>query len=242
MGAWCSCLPTKQEPYSQLSSSINDVCLSVRAGDIILFSGTSLNSVLIEAFTASQWSHIGIVIEDPNVDMRGHPLLLESVRSEDGVIDALTHPPRSSKGVRIVRLRSYLQNYKGNVIAVRYLQTEERQKEFAQMMNRILLDVQTTLYGRPYEKRWLEFFLARFCTMVCAFNQTPDSFFCSELVAHCYQKAGLLQASRATANSFLPDDFCSTGSLHIHSPSECVFGRVVLSPERYIVLTASSCQ
>lgn len=237
MGSSCSSLPTRQAPSSQLNFNIDDVCASVQAGDILLFSGRGLSSACIELFTASQWSHIGVVIEDTDPHMKGEPLLLESVSAADGVVDAC-NDDNAAKGVRVVRLRRYLNQYRGAAIAVRHLQVSTNQPQFVAEINLSLLSTLEALHGRPYERRWTEFVMARFCTMMCAFKQTPDSFFCSELVAHCYQKAGLLDPSSASPNSFLPDDFCASGMLHIRSTDLMHYGTISLGPEKYVDLSA----
>jgi Permuted papain-like amidase enzyme, YaeF/YiiX, C92 family len=76
------------QPYETLRETL-------RTGDIVFCSGSYVFSGLIQKFTGSVWSHVGIIYRD---DTLGRVFILES---ETGI------------GVRLVPLSKYLRDYHG---------------------------------------------------------------------------------------------------------------------------------
>jgi hypothetical protein len=87
----------------------------LKTGDLVLFAGTSWSSRIVQLFTFSQWSHIGVVVRLPQYD--NQPLLWELTRAskladiEHGVL---------ADGLQLVPLADKIKTYAGQV-AIRRL-------------------------------------------------------------------------------------------------------------------------
>ncbi len=175
----------------------------LKTGDIVLFSGKNdLISETIKLVTLSKWSHVGMVLRQPDYDL---VLLWESTTLsnlkdiEDG---------KAKRGVQLVSLRERLRAYRGDVV-IRQLQNisiDENPK-----MKTALLDFRTEVRDRPFEDGWLALlksavdYFGRFSK-----NQEDlSSLFCSELVAEAYQRMGLLAEvpDGEPSNEYTPIDF-----------------------------------
>jgi hypothetical protein len=226
------CMPSFSPPANRIEFSKEDACRVAKTGDIILFSGTSFNSKIIEWVCPSVWSHIGIIFEDP--ERENDPSVFESVESSDNMREAMA-PCAVRPGVRVVRLKEYLEGYKGNAIAIRTLQCEKQYiKSLRKYMTNVLTKQIIEHNGKPYEKRLFEFVNARY-RFFSNPKKTLDSFFCSELVAEVFMRAGLLESDiKSCPSVFLPDDFGDTGDLKLCTP-KCLSGaHIKLGPERFI--------
>lgn len=209
-------LPQKDATADDCTLNIDEVCEIVRSGDIVLFSGASWTSWFVTMFCASQYSHIGIVYRPPDRP----PMLFESIKSDDDGspnIDVRTGEHRV--GVRLVDLRLLLESFTGYAVAVRTLVTPASMDLFAIMNEHMTRSIAASLdrYGRlPYEHRWFNFVVARYNFMRLDIA-VPNAMFCSELVARCYQEAGLLPRWRSSLQ-YLPDDFSQVGDVHLTYP------------------------
>ena len=230
------CMPAFKPPANKISYSIEDACCVAKTGDIILFSGMSTNSTLIEAVCPSVWSHVGIIIEDPKAP--NDPLIFEAVESDGGMIEAIHNEKRA--GVRAVRLKRYLSIYKGNAIALRALQCE---KEHISKLRKHMYDIIARQIveqdGKPYETRWFEFINSRY-RLFQSPKKTLDSFFCSELIAWVLMSAGLIdQTIHQSPNIYLPDDFGDTGEIQLITPTELFGSHITLGKEAFIQTTTN---
>jgi len=216
-------------PASQLALSCTDVLLAAQTGDLVLFSGSSLLSKLIELACDSSWSHVGIVYRTAD-----DVLLLEAVKNYDGVVDVLAR--QECTGVRVVRLADVLYSFHGNYMALRKVQCEtvaELQVVRASLQRAIAGFIQS-YHLRPYEPRWYDFIAAQY-HMLMRVRQRMDAFFCTEVVAVCYMDAGILGggAGRSAPNQYLPFDFCESSNLELQAPPGLV-GRVRLGGTLFV--------
>ena len=85
----------------------------LETGDIILFSGNYFLSYIIEYFTNSIYSHVGVVLKNPNLgDAKFKGIyLLES--GFENTPDPENH--RIKKGVQIINLEDKIKNFKGRI-------------------------------------------------------------------------------------------------------------------------------
>lgn len=167
---------------------------AMRTGDVILYSGgKAAVSVTIKRLTASKWSHVGLVVREPD---DGQPMLWESVLDED-MPDLETGQTRN--GVRLVPLEPAVVAYTG-VVAVRHLDVKRTKKRLADFEA-----FRLSMRGVPFEKSKVELLRAR-----RGGNSEEDfsSVFCSELAAKAYVVMGLLSKGRP-CNDYVPRDFCS---------------------------------
>ena len=163
-----------------------DVRTDIRSGDLAFCSGSYVFSKLIQSFTGSVWSHVGLIYRD---DHLGRIFLLES---EVGI------------GVRLVPISKYLRDYhgrrrpyQGQIVIARVnpsLGDEQVRRAVSYGMD---------LLTKPYDN----FEILRIAARI-AFRRgrrTRDrKFICSELVDECFRAAGLT-FNRAD-NYISPDD------------------------------------
>jgi cell wall-associated NlpC family hydrolase len=144
---------------------------SLRSGDLVFCSGSYLFSGLIQRFTRSVWSHVGIVYRDDNL---GRVFVLES---ETGV------------GVRLVPVSKYLRDYhgrrrpyRGQIVVGRVqpaLTTEQIRQGVSFGMD---------LLTKPYDNSEILRIALRIAFRVG--RRTRDrKFICSELVDECFRAA-----------------------------------------------------
>jgi hypothetical protein len=234
-------LPKKEATPDDCSMTIKEICQIVRSGDIILFSGASWTSWFVTMFCASRYSHIGIVYRAPGQP----PQLFESIKSDDdGSPNCDVRTGKHRVGVRLVDLKLLLKSFRGYAIAVRTLTTPATMAISEHMDEHMTKSIARSIerYGYlPYEHRWFNFVVARYNFMRLNVDE-PDALFCSELVARCFQEAGLLSPERSSVQ-YLPDDFSQMGAIHLSyplSPSVAVgvdtLNVVQLSRELLVVL------
>jgi len=176
-------------PYTTLRDDL-------RSGDLIFCSGSYVFSGLIQRFTGSVWSHVGIIYRDEHL---GRVFILES---ETGI------------GVRLVPLSKYLHDYhgrrrpyRGEIVIGRVdpnLDTEQVRKAVSYGMD---------LLTRPYDNGEILRIAARIAFRVG--RRTRDrKYICSELVDECF-RAGGLRFSRPD-NYISPDDIWRNDCIQVH--------------------------
>jgi cell wall-associated NlpC family hydrolase len=158
----------------------------LRSGDLLFCSGSYLFSGLIQRFTRSVWSHVGIVYRDEQLKR------LFVLESETGI------------GVRLVPISKYLRDYHGRrrpyrgQIVVGRVQPPPAVAQAYQA-----LSFGMDLLTRPYDNWEIARIAARIAFRVG--RRTQDrKFICSELVDECWRAAGLRFARRD--NYISPDD------------------------------------
>lgn len=221
--------------------SIDDAVALASTGGILLFRGWSPTSTFIQIFTASTWSHIALVVRLPTMN-EGKPMVFESIHSDDDhvdgknfvkLVDLKYKVPRV--GVRLVDMKQYLESIVGENVA---MFRKNRSKQIKVVLRVLTVPPLPGIYeamydhlnevargfveehaGKPYECRWYEMLQARFQFGDTTGLLTPDSLFCSELVAMFLLKAGLFDINFDTPNMLLPDDFSDANRLTLRYPT-----------------------
>jgi hypothetical protein len=145
----------------------------LRSGDLIFCSGSYLFSGLIQRFTGSVWSHIGIVYRDEALQ---RVFVLES---ETGI------------GVRVVPLSKYLRDYhgrnrpyRGQIVIGRVVPGLDAERV------RHAVSYGMDLLTKPYDNSEILRIAARILFRIG--RRTRDrKFICSELVDECFNAAGV---------------------------------------------------
>ena len=165
----------------------------LRSGDLVFCSGSYLFSGLIQRFTGSVWSHVGIIYRD---EALGRIFILES---ETGI------------GVRLVPLSKYLRDYHGR-------RKPYRGQIVIGRLEPVLESVrahQAVSYGmdlltRPYDNG--EILRIAMRILFRRGRRTRDrKFICSELVDECFRAAGV-RFTRPD-NYISPDDIWRNASV-----------------------------
>lgn len=167
----------------------------LRSGDLVFCSGSYVFSGLIQRFTRSVWSHVGIVYRDDHLQR------LFILESETGI------------GVRLVPISKYLRDYHGRRRPYRgqiVIGRVEPAPGDAQARQAVSFGMD--LLTKPYDNFEILRIAARIAFRVG--RRTQDrKFICSELVDECYRAAGVKFARRD--NYISPDDIWRDPSVRL---------------------------
>lgn len=171
--------------------------MNCRTGDLILFSGSSWFSKFIEYFTNSNVSHVGIIVENPpmdiiqlyNLDKKETTFLFESVINLE----------TNEYGVNLIPLRQRIKKYDGEVY-IRFIENLHASNE---ELMRIIRPELETEYKHGYDYNPLHFLecyafneltgLSKYLADIMSDPRRTDRVFCSALVAYCYSIMGLIK-------------------------------------------------
>jgi hypothetical protein len=188
----------------------HDVRNEMRTGDVIAFGGSSIISRLTKRVSGSNVSHVAIVVQTRLRDEEGDRfdnLIIESTK-RGGYFGVIVSPASE-----------VIKRYVGDVWWLPLQQKPESRNN---------ADLADFLYRHPKDtsnRRVFDFFGGALALFDCLDNvegrlkgitYTPEElskFFCSELVAHGLEHAGILQVDNASEIS--PIDLCR---LHIYKP------------------------
>ena len=222
----------------QKAAQYGAVADKLRTGDLVLFSGNTIESLVVQIGTLSPWSHVGMVFRMPSMaGVRGadpHDLYLwhsygNAVKSAPDVLGA--KPKGLRDGPQLISLSRALHLYKGgcfvrriNDAGSRHIKGATDQPEVVAWMRRVT--------GTHYERSIDDLFLATYDGPL-GYNGEEDesSYFCSELVAETYQRMGLMEGPAVQSPSeYTPYDFSSWGQA-----SRQFIRRVAFSRERRLL-------
>lgn len=234
--------PTSDKSLDQPKNlTIDELLTLVETGDIILLSGGSFDSQFIEFATNAVWSHV-LMVAKVKIEETGEKVIaaFESVYSSDLKVNIFGNP--AENGVRLVRLKEYLEGYKGYTAAVRFLCIKDKDAKKRKALIKHLKDVLSGPEGAfdkyinlPYETSWMEFIGVFIGGLFGKARPTKKEMFCSELVGTVFEDAGILDTSRMSPNQLAPEAFWSASDLPLKMP-DVRLGYVSLSPEWYIQL------
>lgn len=155
----------------------------LQTGDLIFCSGNYFFSKLIQKFTKSVWSHVGIIYKDENLD---RILVLESEKLY---------------GVRLAPLSKYVKDYhgknkpyKGKVIIARVNTTTDYKQAISFGMDELT---------KPYDNVEVIRIAIRILFGITR-RETNRNYICSELVQECFKKENIFFKDNDTKIS--PDD------------------------------------
>jgi hypothetical protein len=177
-----------------------EVRADLKTGDLVFFSGKSAFSRAVQLFSASPWSHVGMVMNLPQYDF---VCLYEATALYD-LRDLDTGVFRD--GVQLVPLSQRLEQYQG-AVAYRKLNGFD----LAEDHHKSLLNLRTELKGRRWEQSKLELVKAMYDGPLGRNTEDFSSLFCAELVARCYQVLGLVPSGDGAkrCNEYVPADFAA---------------------------------
>jgi hypothetical protein len=167
----------------------------LKTGDLVFCSGNYLFSKIIQKFTKSVWSHVGIIYRDEPL---GRILILESEKVY---------------GVRLAPLSKYLKDYhgknkpyKGKVVVARTLPEIPQQQMFKGIS--FGMDELT----KPYDNWEMIRIAIRILFKITRRNKNRN-YICSELVQECFKNAGVRFNDNDTKIS--PDDIWNNDHVHL---------------------------
>jgi hypothetical protein len=181
----------------------------IQRGSLIFLEGDSMTALVVQWFTWSKWSHVGMVDMEPNTKM---PFLLESISNADGCMDVLTESAKKI-GVRLVCLRERLERYarsNGQLtpdgqhctieVGLRHLWIHQNRQQAA---FQALDEFQTREHCKNYEQSKLTLVRAQYADILGPQPQDTSEYQCSELVTEAMQQMGLL-SRRVVVKQYTP--------------------------------------
>lgn len=172
----------------------------LQTGDLVLFSGRTFSARLVQVFTGSYWSHVGIVLRLP--EHGSAPLLWEATRASKL---ADIHRGSTFDGVQLVSLAEKVASYEGEVVVRRLVGTET-----ARRRSRRIKPLVRQWSALPYCNFVIKQFKAWWRGHEAAAWQRGG--FCSEFVAEVYKHLKLLPADKRSMD-YVPRDFSPETSL-----------------------------
>jgi len=165
---------------------------NLKTGDLVLMSGDSLVSRLIQLGTRSKWSHVGMVIKSE----MGVLLWESTTLSTSDDLDS----GRPVRGVQTCFLSDRIKNYGGDIglRVAKNSMTPEALKLMSTFRDKVR--------GRPYEQNRLELVASALDFIDVHNHNDLTSLFCSELVAEALQHCQWLN-NDIPSNEFTPADF-----------------------------------
>lgn len=163
------------------------VARCAQSGDLLLFRGQAWYSRWIEYFTGSQYSHVALLIRDPEFGSREQLPGLYVFESTLFEIPEVESGCRR-RGVQLVRFEDVCEQRKqaGETICYRRLDCV-RDRDFSQKLRQIHEDV----HAQPYDLHWTHWVRAKF-DIELGQCQDSSSFWCSAFVGYVYVRLGLL--------------------------------------------------
>jgi len=177
--------------------SYDEFRAQIRSGDILLCSGSSIFSNMIQKATQSLWSHVGFILR---LDVIDRIMVLESVESI---------------GVRTVPLRTYINDYNGTERGYPGQILLARHQDFNHERMKNLSKFAVDLLGHPYDTNEILRIAARLSMNTvglrpAAHDPTPTrEFICSEYAYVCFESIGV-NIEWNTLGFISPADFANS--------------------------------
>ena len=161
---------------------------SLNTFDLIICQGQNYwFSSLVEYFTKSPYSHVGIILRDPtdlNPELNGI-YFLES--GQESFPDAEDHLKKF--GVQITDYDKWLSSYVGHV----YVRRLKTQLDRAELLHRFH-EIHQTIHNKPYDV-WAPDLIRCWLDLDVGNTQQTQRFFCSALVSYVYSQLGILPST-----------------------------------------------
>lgn len=174
----------------------------LKTGDVILFNSHSKSifnilSSMIRLGTQSNYTHIGMIIKDP--DFINPPLKGLYVWESGWEGEPDPQDKKIKLGVQITPLDEIINNSKDSNITIRRLNYP-----INTFNNNIMQEIHNTVYNKPYDIMPQDWILALFRKDL--YPQKTSRFWCSAFVGYIYTKCGILDA-KTDWSILRPSDF-----------------------------------
>jgi hypothetical protein len=170
-------------------------------GDLILFScNNSIISSIVKMTTSSIWTHVGIVVKDPDflMNIQGEKKGLYLLNS-DGSYEKDIETDTYHTGVQLVDLKKKIDNYEG-LIVVRHLLTTNMKHDDDEnkRRNKMFKSAYQSVFEKSYDYIPLNLLVSYLHNSGYVFADNmincrhTDYLYCSALVAYLYTVTGIL--------------------------------------------------
>jgi hypothetical protein len=176
------------------SVNINTNDLKLKTGDLLVCDDLQhddwgLFSWVIKFFTKSDYSHVGMVVVDPEMT---NPALKGAYVWTSGTSDVPDAEDGKKKfGVQFVELEEFIKTY-GGKIYLRRLKCESEEQYHKIFNIDVLREIHQVVYNKPYDvvvADWIEAYCQKDLK-----PQKTSRFWCSALIGYIYTKLTLLKS------------------------------------------------
>lgn len=192
---------TRVAQHEPIAMQWEDLVDSLETGDLVLFKGSGVGSVLITTFTG-RWSHVAMVYTKC-VDRENKVVLLwESVSHPDECLDVPTQTFKD--GARLVDLRQRLLKSDSPYYGIVKVKIPSRLRRGIQL--RFEQFVKSEIH-KPYEPNRMNLVRVAFdCGLLGHNERTKDSYFCSKLIGETLAYVGVVSPD-VNSSLICPTDF-----------------------------------
>ena len=193
-------------------------------GDIVLFSGAnSIISNIVQITTSSIWTHVGIVIKDPDflIKSEGEKKGLYLLNS-DGNYELDIESNTYRYGVQLVDLKKKVDNYEG-LVTVRHLLkvNEKHDMKENERRNNMFKSAYQTVFEKSYDYIPINLIVTYLHNNGYLFADNwincrhTDYMFCSALVAYLFTITGILEKNTKWSMC-MPNFFTLEHNIHFN--------------------------
>lgn len=175
-----------------MNNNLEELKNTLKTGDLLLcddlaYGSWGLFSWLIKFVTKSDFSHVGMIVKDP--DFTETPLKGTFVWTS-GISNVPDPEDKTKKfGVQFIPFDHFIQTYGGKIF-LRRIEFEHNEEYYSIFNTDKLKQIHQVVYDKPYDvviTDWIEAF--------CKKDPNPQKtsrFFCSALIGYIYTKLNLL--------------------------------------------------
>ena len=178
----------------QIKKEVDITKLKLKTGDLLVCDDLQhddwgLLSWLIKFMTYSDFSHVGMVVVDPemtNPELKGTYVWTSGISNtpdqEDGI---------KKFGVQFIEFENFLQTYEGKIY-LRRLKCESEEQYHKIFNIDVLREIHQVVYDKPYDTvvtDWIEAYVQKDFK-----PQKTSRFWCSALIGYIYTKLTLLKS------------------------------------------------
>ncbi|MEP6844819.1 MAG: hypothetical protein ABI861_02400 [Panacibacter sp.] len=184
----------------------------LKTGDIVLVHGDTKFQEVLELLTKSSFIHSAMVVlsKDIGLSEKTAPILLWESTPYTITIDQELQKPKA--GPTLVDLETRINDELSNGIFTKYVFRRLEKELGADNFTGLKKAIQE-LYPDKFPTDWW-FFVKGIIGRLFNREVKQSTYFCSELVAHSYQRMGLLSYEHP-ADYYEPKDFSTTGHLDL---------------------------
>lgn len=175
-----------------MNDNIEELKNTLKTGDLLLcddlaYGSWGLFSWLIKFVTKSDFSHVGMIVKDP--DFTETPLKGIFVWTS-GISNVPDPDDKTTKfGVQFIPFDHFIQTYGGKIF-LRKIEFEHAEEYYSIFETNKLKQIHQVVYDKPYDvviTDWIEAFCKK-----DPHPQKTSRFFCSALIGYIYTKLNLL--------------------------------------------------
>jgi hypothetical protein len=175
-----------------MNNNLEELKNTLKTGDLLLcddlaYGSWGLFSWLIKFVTKSDFSHVGMIVKDP--DFTETPLKGTFVWTS-GISNVPDPEDKTKKfGVQFIPFDHFIQTYGGKIF-LRRIEFEHNEEYYSIFETNKLKQIHQVVYDKPYDvviTDWIEAF--------CKKDPNPQKtsrFFCSALIGYIYTKLNIL--------------------------------------------------